>query len=65
MQIGMIGLGRMGGNIARRLMQNGHEVVVYDHDAKAIAALERRTARPAPPVSTSSWRSLRRRARSG
>ena len=41
MQIGVIGLGRMGGNIARRLLQNGHEAVVYDHDAKAVAALGR------------------------
>ncbi|HLN37375.1 MAG TPA: decarboxylating 6-phosphogluconate dehydrogenase [Xanthobacteraceae bacterium] len=41
MQIGVIGLGRMGGNISRRLIKNGHEVVVYDHDAKAIAALSR------------------------
>jgi len=39
MQIGIIGLGRMGGNIARRLIQNGHEAVVYDHDARAIAAI--------------------------
>ncbi len=39
MQIGVVGLGRMGGNIARRLIQNGHEVVVYDHDAKAVATL--------------------------
>jgi 6-phosphogluconate dehydrogenase len=39
MQIGVIGLGRMGGNISRRLIQNGHEVVVYDHDPKAIAAV--------------------------
>jgi 6-phosphogluconate dehydrogenase len=39
MQIGVIGLGRMGGNITRRLIENGHEVVVYDHDAKAVAAL--------------------------
>jgi 6-phosphogluconate dehydrogenase len=39
MQIGVIGLGRMGGNISRRLMENSHEVVVYDQDAKAIAAL--------------------------
>jgi 6-phosphogluconate dehydrogenase len=38
-QIGVIGLGRMGGNIARRLMQHGHEAVVYDRDAKAITAL--------------------------
>jgi 6-phosphogluconate dehydrogenase len=41
MQIGVIGLGRMGGNISRRLMKNGHEVVVYDHDPKAVAALSR------------------------
>src|SRR5271154_1552444 len=40
-QIGVIGLGRMGGNIARRLIQNGHDVVVYDHDEKAIAAVSR------------------------
>jgi len=39
MQIGVIGLGRMGGNITRRLMQNGHQAVVYDHDAKAVATL--------------------------
>jgi 6-phosphogluconate dehydrogenase len=39
MRIGVIGLGRMGGNISRRLIQNKHEVVVYDHDAKAVAAL--------------------------
>jgi 6-phosphogluconate dehydrogenase len=39
MQIGIIGLGRMGGNITRRLMQHGHEPVVYDHDAKAVDAL--------------------------
>ncbi len=39
MQIGMVGLGRMGGNIVRRLMQHGHEAVVYDRDAKAVAAL--------------------------
>jgi 6-phosphogluconate dehydrogenase len=47
MQIGVIGLGRMGGNIARRLIQHGHEPVVYDHDAKAIAALSRDGATPA------------------
>ena len=41
MQIGMIGLGRMGGNITRRLIQHGHQVVVYDHDPKAIADVSR------------------------
>src|SRR5260221_3626933 len=39
MQIGMIGLGRMGGNIVRRLMKHGHTAVVYDKDPKAVAAL--------------------------
>jgi 6-phosphogluconate dehydrogenase len=41
MQLGMIGLGRMGGNIVRRLMKNGHTTVVYDKDPKAIAARAR------------------------
>ncbi|HEY4076325.1 MAG TPA: decarboxylating 6-phosphogluconate dehydrogenase [Rhizomicrobium sp.] len=40
MQIGIIGLGRMGANIARRLMKNGHSVVGYDHSADAVKALE-------------------------
>jgi 6-phosphogluconate dehydrogenase len=39
MQIGLIGLGRMGGNIARRLMRHGHELIVYDHDPATVAAL--------------------------
>ncbi len=39
MQIGIIGLGRMGGNISRRLMRAGHHCVVFDANAKATAAL--------------------------
>ena len=39
MQLGMIGLGRMGANMVRRLMKQGHECVVFDVDAKAVAAL--------------------------
>ncbi|WP_404372352.1 phosphogluconate dehydrogenase (NAD(+)-dependent, decarboxylating) [Sphingomonas sp. MMS24-J45] len=39
MKIGIIGLGRMGAGIARRLMRAGHEVVAFDRDEKAIAAL--------------------------
>jgi 6-phosphogluconate dehydrogenase len=39
MQLGMIGLGRMGGNIVRRLMKRGHSAAVYDKDQKAVAAL--------------------------
>ncbi len=39
MQLGMIGLGRMGGNMARRLMRGGHTCVVYDRSADAVKAL--------------------------
>ena len=41
MQLGMIGLGRMGGNIVRRLMRAGHTAVVYDQSADAVAGLAR------------------------
>ena len=40
MQLGMIGLGRMGANLSRRLMRDGHEVVVYDVSADAVRQLE-------------------------
>jgi 6-phosphogluconate dehydrogenase len=39
MQIGIVGLGRMGGNIARRLMRGGHACVVYDRDQRAVEDL--------------------------
>jgi 6-phosphogluconate dehydrogenase len=39
MEIGMIGLGRMGTNMVRRLRQAGHQCVVYDLDPKAVDAL--------------------------
>ena len=39
MQIGVIGLGRMGGNIVRRLTRRGHECVVFDRDRDAIEGL--------------------------
>ena len=39
MQLGMIGLGRMGGNIVRRLMRAGHSCVVYDKSADAVRGL--------------------------
>ena len=44
MQIGVIGLGRMGGNIVRRLMNAGHSCVVFDADAKPRAALAKEGA---------------------
>jgi len=40
MQLGMIGLGRMGANLVRRLMRDGHRCVVYDRSAEATAQLE-------------------------
>jgi len=39
MQLGMIGLGRMGSNMVRRLMRDGHSCVVYDLSPEAVAAL--------------------------
>lgn len=44
MQIGIVGLGRMGANIARRLMKNGHAVVGYDASPEAVKGLEGATA---------------------
>ena len=40
MQLGMVGLGRMGANIVRRLMADGHRCVVFDVNPDAVAALE-------------------------
>jgi 6-phosphogluconate dehydrogenase len=40
MQLGMIGLGRMGANLVRRLMRDGHECVVFDVSADAVKAME-------------------------
>src|SRR5690348_13920896 len=39
MQLGMIGLGRMGANMVRRLLRAGHECVVYDRSAEAVQSL--------------------------
>ena len=44
MQLGMIGLGRMGANMVRRLMRGGHECVVQDVSAEAVSALSREGA---------------------
>ncbi|WP_027911604.1 phosphogluconate dehydrogenase (NAD(+)-dependent, decarboxylating) [Pseudomonas sp. URIL14HWK12:I7] len=44
MQLGIIGLGRMGGNIARRLMLNGHTTVVYDRNAAFVENLRQEGA---------------------
>ncbi len=39
MKLGMVGLGRMGGNMTERLLNDGHEVVVFDPDSSAVGAL--------------------------
>lgn len=44
MQLAMIGLGRMGANMARRLMRNGHQCVVYDRSPETVAALAKEGA---------------------
>jgi 6-phosphogluconate dehydrogenase len=44
MQLGMIGLGRMGANMVRRLIRGGHQCVVYDHNAEPVQALAKEKA---------------------
>jgi 6-phosphogluconate dehydrogenase len=44
MQLGMIGLGRMGANIVRRIMRDGHTAVAYDRTAETVAELEKEGA---------------------
>jgi 6-phosphogluconate dehydrogenase len=50
MQLGMIGLGRMGANMVRRLMKGGHECVVYDVNPAAADALGKEGAKPAHTI---------------
>jgi 3-hydroxyisobutyrate dehydrogenase-like beta-hydroxyacid dehydrogenase len=47
MQIGMIGLGRMGGNMARRLTKGGHQCVVFDRNRGNVNALAKKGPVPA------------------
>ena len=47
MELGIIGLGKMGANMAERLVEGGHTVVGYDRSADAVAASEKRGARAA------------------
>jgi 6-phosphogluconate dehydrogenase len=44
MQLGVVGLGRMGGNIVQRLQRHGHSCVVYDRSADAVTALTKKGA---------------------
>ena len=51
MQLGMVGLGRMGANMVRRLMRGGHQCVVTDLNPENIKALEKEGATGATPLS--------------
>ena len=64
MKIGMIGLGRMGANMVRRLLNGGHECVVFDRCPQR-SRNSRRPAPPAPRHSRNSSRTCPSRARSG
>jgi 6-phosphogluconate dehydrogenase len=44
MQLGMVGLGRMGANMVKRLLNNGHTSVVFDRSAEAVQELEKQKA---------------------
>jgi 6-phosphogluconate dehydrogenase len=44
MQLGMVGLGRMGSNMVRRLIKGGHQCVIYDRSAQAVAELSKENA---------------------
>ncbi len=50
MRLGMVGLGRMGANLVRRLMRDGHDCVVFDVNPEAVTALEKEGATGAASV---------------
>jgi len=60
MQLGMIGLGRMGANMVRRLLRGGHQCIVFDRSPKAVEELVKET--PSAPLrcasSSAAWRGL-------
>ena len=53
MQLGMIGLGRMGANMVRRLLKAGHQCVVFDRSPKAVEELVKEKAAGASSLQTS------------
>ena len=65
MQIGIIGLGKMGGNMSRRLMKAGHSCVVFDANAKPRDALAKEGALAAQSLGDSSSSSTKSHARYG
>ena len=65
MQLGMIGLGRMGANMVRRLLRNGHTCVVYDRNPGAVAELASEGAQGAASLDRAGVRSSVSRGPSG
>ena len=64
MELGMVGLGRMGANMAKRLSEHGHSVVGFDFNPDAVAGVVAEGARGASSVA--SWSACcRRHAPSG
>ena len=64
MQLGMIGLGRMGANLVRRLMRDGHSCVAFDVNRRRGDSLAAEGATGAHTLEEL-WARCRRRARSG
>ena len=65
MQLGMIGLGRMGANMVRRLLKGGHQCVVFDMSPKAVSELVPGEGDRRVLAGRTSSRSSRSRGRSG
>ena len=65
MQLGMIGLGRMGANMVRRLLKNGHNCVVFDRSPKVVSELVGEKAVGAGSTGRVCRRNSRSRERSG
>jgi len=49
MQIGLIGLGKMGFNLARNMKNKGHDVIAYDINEAALRGIERMESKPSLP----------------
>ena len=64
MQLGMVGLGRMGANMVRRLLKGGHDCVVYNRSPDPVRAMAAEGAKPAFSYAEL-VQQLARRARSG
>ena len=65
MQLGIVGLGRMGANMARRLMRDGHEIVAFDVNPEAVKTLAGEGATGRLLARRPGLEADRRRARSG